>query len=121
MNIEETKSILKIIKLNYPQSFSKMTADESQAYLNLWTAAFAKTPLKSVQVSLWHYITDTNDRFAPNIGAINDFIKRTPDYKINDLAKIYFPTEYKQISEPAEPTEQQLAEFTRLKLELKNK
>ena len=118
MNIEETKGILKIIKLNYPQSFSKMTADESQAYLNLWTAAFAKTPLKSVQVSVWHFITETNDRFAPNIGEINYFIRRTPDYKINDLAEIYFPTEYKQISEPAE---QQLAELTRLKLELKNK
>jgi hypothetical protein len=42
MNYDETRNILSILKLNYPQSFKGWSLQQSHDFLNLWSEAFKR-------------------------------------------------------------------------------
>lgn len=70
MNYEETRNILTILKVNYPQSFKDYNKTTGEMFLNLWAEAFAHTPVSLVTQAVKAIIyTDTRE-FAPNIAQV---------------------------------------------------
>ena len=70
MNYEETRNILTILKINYPQSFKGYTAETGQAFLNLWAEAFAHEPAELVVQAVKTIIYTDPREFAPNIAQV---------------------------------------------------
>lgn len=70
MNYEETRNILTILRVNYPQSFRDYNKSTGEMFLNLWAEAFAHTPASLVIQAVKAIIyTDTRE-FAPNIAQV---------------------------------------------------
>lgn len=70
LNYEETRNILTILKINYPQSFKGYTAETGQAFLNLWAEAFAHEPVELVIKAIKSIIYTDPREFAPNIAQV---------------------------------------------------
>lgn len=70
MDVENTRLILNTIRVNYPQSFKNMDADEKKALLNLWYKAFEKLPYKVVEQAVFRIISSDDREFAPNIAQV---------------------------------------------------
>ena len=70
MDVENTRLILNTIRVNYPQSFKNMDADEKKALLNLWCKAFEKLPYKVVEQAVFRIISSDDREFAPNIAQV---------------------------------------------------
>lgn len=76
MTYEETRQILSLLKVNYPQSFRNMTKDEGKAFLNLWSTAFQTVPLSLVKMAVTTIIIDSEREFAPTLGQVFAQIKK---------------------------------------------
>lgn len=70
MTFEETREILRILKLNYMASFSKMTREDSMDFLNLWSEAFKGDDVRLVIQAVKSIIYSDTREFAPNIGQV---------------------------------------------------
>ena len=70
MDVENTRLILNTIRVNYPQSFKNMDADEKKALLNLWCKAFEKLPYNVVEQAVFRIISSDDREFAPNIAQV---------------------------------------------------
>lgn len=70
MNYEETRNILTILKVNYPQSFRGYTAETGKAFLDLWAEAFAHEPVELVVKAVKSIIYTDPREFAPNIAQV---------------------------------------------------
>lgn len=70
MTFEETREILRILKLNYMASFSKMTKEDSMDFLNLWSEAFKNDDVRLVIQAVKSIIYSDTREFAPNIGQV---------------------------------------------------
>lgn len=70
MTFEETREILRILKLNYMASFSKMTKEDSMDFLNLWSEAFNNDDVRLVIQAVKSIIYSDTREFAPNIGQV---------------------------------------------------
>ena len=74
MNREETKAILKVLRVSYPNSFKNLSDDETYMYLDLWSEAFKDDPAEIVVQAVKSIIyTDTRE-FAPNIATVRKHI-----------------------------------------------
>lgn len=77
MTKEETQKILKILKVNYPNSFTRLSDDETYMYLELWSDAFKDIPCDLVAKAVKEIIDADTREFAPNIGQVkNQIFKR---------------------------------------------
>lgn len=76
MTLEETRKILHVLKINYPQSFRNYTASDSNEFLQLWAEAFKKVPVQIVMEAVKSIIYEDTRDYAPNIGQVNDKIRR---------------------------------------------
>lgn len=74
MNVEETKRILTVLRINYPSSFTKLSASDSEMLLKEWTVAFKDYPAKMVNEAIWKIINTEVREFAPNIAMIKKAI-----------------------------------------------
>lgn len=74
MTIEETKKILSILKINYPNSFTRLSDEDSHMYLSLWAESFKDTPTELVAMAVKHIINSDTREFAPNIAQVNEAI-----------------------------------------------
>lgn len=72
MTFEETRSILKIVKAEYPQSFRGITREDAEAKLNLWAEMFADDDVGLVGAAVKQIIVAGNREFAPNVGQIKE-------------------------------------------------
>lgn len=70
MTLDQVQDLLKIIRLNYPQSFTKFTKEQSEAYLAMWCEAFKDDPVDLVVAAVKAIIYSDAREFAPNIGQI---------------------------------------------------
>ncbi len=52
MTYEETRSILTVLKINYPQSFRNWEREQGEAFLNLWSEAFKDDPVQMVAMAV---------------------------------------------------------------------
>lgn len=74
MTKEETRNILTLLKVNYPQSYNNMTAPQKQAMLELWSKAFAKVPYHNVLQAVETIIVTDTREFAPNVGQVMNMV-----------------------------------------------
>ena len=72
MNYDETRNILSILKLNYPQSFKGWSLQQSHDFLNLWSEAFKDDSVQLVAGAVKSIIYSDTREFAPNIGQVKN-------------------------------------------------
>lgn len=70
MTQTETSQVLKLIKIAYPHSFSKLTKEDMIAMLKLWTNSFKADALPEVYRAAREYIMV--GKFAPTIADIRE-------------------------------------------------
>lgn len=72
MTQEDTRKILTILKVTYPQSFKDWKKQQGELFLELWTEAFKFDDVNQVIKAVKHIIyTDTRE-FAPNIAQVKN-------------------------------------------------
>lgn len=91
MTFEETRQILSILRIAYPQTYAKWTKSQREEYLSLCAKGFQDDDALDVMMAVWHYINETDREFAPTIGMIRSYINSTPRFYLTDAAKKYFP------------------------------
>ena len=91
MTYEETRQILSILRIAYPQTYAKWTKAQREEYLSLWSKALQDDDALDVMVAVWHYIYETDREFAPTVGMIRSYIGTTPHYVLEDMAIKFFP------------------------------
>lgn len=84
MNLEETRKILQVLRINYPMSFKGMSPDDTQAYLKLWNVSFKDYPYIEVANAVNSIIQSDIREFAPNVAIVkkkinSKFVKATID------------------------------------------
>lgn len=72
MTREETQQILSVLRINYPNSFTRLSADETFMYLDLWAEAFRDDDVKIVIAAVKAIIYGDKKEFAPNIGQVKN-------------------------------------------------
>lgn len=75
MNYDETRNILNILRVNYPQSFRGWDEEQQRAYFTILYDAFKNTPAAVVTAAVKSIIYEDDRDFAPNIGQINRKIR----------------------------------------------
>lgn len=76
MTYEETRDILTVLRVNYPQSFKNWTREQGEMFLELWSEAFKDDPVEVVTAAVKAIIYGDTREFAPNIGQVKDKIMR---------------------------------------------
>lgn len=76
MTFEDTRTILTILKTEYPQSFRGMSKEDGRARLNLWAELFADDDVRLVGAAVKAIIVAGNREFAPNIGQIKEQMRK---------------------------------------------
>lgn len=72
MTQEDTRKILTILKVTYPQSFKDWKKQQGELFLELWSEAFKFDDVNQVIKAVKHIIyTDTRE-FAPNIATVKN-------------------------------------------------
>lgn len=71
MTFDQTKEILTMLQVEYPQSFSKLDYRQMQAKLQLWAEEFAQDDYRLVSAAV-RVLIRSNREFAPNIGQIRE-------------------------------------------------
>ncbi len=64
--------MLKLIKIAYPHSFSKLSREDMLIMLNLWTDSFKADDYEEVYTAARKYIMD--GKFAPTIADIREYM-----------------------------------------------
>lgn len=72
----DAKQVLQICKINWPQSFQKLNAEEMRAMLELWTEMFKDDSATLVKAAVKTIIAAGNREFAPNVGAIKEQMRK---------------------------------------------
>lgn len=72
----DAKQVLQICKINWPQSFQKLNAEEMRAMLDLWTEMFKDDSATLVKAAVKTIIAAGNREFAPNVGAIKEQMRK---------------------------------------------
>ena len=70
MNLEETRTILNILRTNYPNTYRNLKRDEMHVMLNLWAKQFENIPYRFVEDAIGQIISTDDREFAPNVGQV---------------------------------------------------
>lgn len=70
MTRSETAIILKILRLEWPARFDKLSDAEMSDLLTLWTSAFTDDPFERVKAAVEAIIVAGGREFCPNVGII---------------------------------------------------
>lgn len=76
MNKRETTEILALLKVAYPQSFSKLTQTDLQVMVNLWQRQFDEYEQKEVARAVDAIISSDTNAFAPTIAKVKEMISK---------------------------------------------
>ena len=76
MTEDETKAILRKLRVAYPHSFDKLTDEETFELVDLWHLSFKDTPAEIVANAVFAYISTNSSRFAPVIGEIKEMVEK---------------------------------------------
>ena len=75
MTKKDTNRIFALLNANYPDTFKGMSDDAYRMKVNLWAKAFQEEPFDLVSAAVMAYISNSTERFAPNIGQIKEQIR----------------------------------------------
>lgn len=76
MTQEETKQILQVLRINYPSTFRNMSANDSQAFLKLWSVSFKDYDYSLVAHAVNDIIQSDIRDFAPNVAQVKKRINQ---------------------------------------------
>ena len=81
MTISETRNVLGVLQLAYPDGFRGLSDDALVALVKLWQQSFAAESKELVLAAVQAHICSTVDRFMPTIGVIKDEVRKltTPE------------------------------------------
>ena len=89
MTKEETQKVLKLLKVNYPNSFTRLSNDETFMYLELWADAFKEIPANIVIQAVREIIDSDTREFAPNIGQVKNQIFKKFEHNRVDVGEAW--------------------------------
>ena len=75
MTKKDTNRIFALLNANYPDTFKGMSDDAYRMKVNLWASAFQTESFEMVSAAVMAYISNSTERFAPNIGQIKEQIR----------------------------------------------
>lgn len=81
MTLEETRSVLRVLRINYPHSFKDLSPQDTQDYLTLWAEMFKHDDYNLVKSAVLSIINGDKREFAPNIGQVKDMMYRLSNTK----------------------------------------
>ena len=70
MNTQEATQILSVLRVAYPQSFSKLSEAEIGTMTVLWRDSFKTDEYDAVRTAVQTLIENRTDRFAPTIAEV---------------------------------------------------
>ena len=76
MTLSDTRDVLGILQLAYPDGFRGLSDDALVALVKLWQRAFADEPVELVMEAVHAHVCTSTDRFMPNIGCIKEEIRK---------------------------------------------
>lgn len=86
MTIQETGTIMDILKIAYPQFYAKQDENEQFKAAQLWATMFAGDDVQIVAAAVQAFIASDIKGFPPSIGIIKDRIHRlTMPEELNDM------------------------------------
>ena len=75
MTKKEANRILAVLNTNYPDTFKDLSDDAYRMKVNLWASAFQTESFEMVSDAVMAYMSNSTERFAPNIGQIKEQIR----------------------------------------------
>ena len=75
MTKKDTNRIFALLNANYPDTFKGMSDDAYRMKVNLWASAFQAESFDLVSAAVMAYMSNSTERFAPNIGQIKEQIR----------------------------------------------
>lgn len=86
MNLEETRKILTIVRVNYFEQIKKLTKKEMNEMLEMWHIMFQEYNYDQVAAALYLYIKNDDKGFYPKVGQLITLIKECGehDLKVHD-------------------------------------
>lgn len=81
MTLEETRSVLKVLRINYPHSFKDLSQQDTKDYLSLWAEMFKHDDYRLVKLAVLSIINGDKREFAPNVGQVKDMMYRLSSKK----------------------------------------
>ncbi len=88
MNLEETKNVLTVLRINYPASFVHLSKEDSSLLLNEWHRKFENYPVQVVLKAIDTILDTDTSEFAPKIATIKRVINEqvNPETESAELA-----------------------------------
>lgn len=84
MTKEETKKILQVLRISYPNSFKNLSDEDTFLFLDLWSEAFANDDVREVIKAVKSIIYSDTREFAPNIAKVkNEMFKKYEGQQIS--------------------------------------
>lgn len=84
MTYEETRQVLRVIRVAYPNSFNRMTTEDKNDFLSVWSDMFANDDPMLVMTAVKSYIRSNTSQFAPSVGQIVDLMQKISHPKTID-------------------------------------
>lgn len=97
MTREFVIQMLSILKANYPISFQNWNKDMQENYIEIWLNGLQEYEEWEIKEAVLHFIYDTDERYAANVGMIRSYIRKTPDYLRKKKLKKYDVASYNQL------------------------
>lgn len=79
MKKNDVKKVLGKLKSNYRKSFSGMSSEEANDYLDIWTDGLSRISDEYIWQALDYFMFETTDSFAPTIG---QFLAKADEFRI---------------------------------------
>lgn len=77
MNREQTKKILHLINVNYPNAYARMTDADKEELITLWEMSFSKSDPNAVMQAVMQWISTDTKGFPPVIGQIKEIMMQS--------------------------------------------
>ena len=84
MQKQDVKHILTRLRVNYPATFSKMTIQEKNVFLENWSEGLKEIDSRFAEQACKYYLFNTSRDFAPTIG---EFIERCEIFRREEKEK----------------------------------
>ena len=86
MNVEETKQILRKLRVNYPNSYQKLSDEDTFELVDLWHLSFKDIPAETVAAAVFTAYHPSKEGFFAGVSAFScilarDMRKYTHEYR----------------------------------------
>ena len=79
MKKSDVKKVLGKLRMNYRKSFTGMSSEEANEYLDIWVEGLSRISDEYIWKALDYYMFEHTDSFAPTIG---QFLAKAHEYRV---------------------------------------